>query len=124
MKYEVVNITQQYREGNIDAVEAMNTIKAIIFPEIQQEDKYIKRIIAFMFDVTEEDITGTSRKEIHVKPKAMYTYFLSKKYEPGFLSKKLSIGYNAVTNRLNVHKGYVISDKEYKKIFNIISKVI
>ncbi len=124
MKYEVVNIVQQYKDGNIDAIEAMNTITPIIFPDITSDDKYIKRLIAFMFDVEEAEIDSSLRHERIVKPKAMYTYFLSKKYTPGQLNSKLAIQYNAINNRLKVHESYLLSNQEYKKIFNIIKRVI
>lgn len=127
MKYEVVNIAQQYKEGNIDATEAMNTIVTYIFPEITEDVVYIKRLVAFMWDLETSDLLSTvGRTQRLTDARIMFTYLIKKKYD--ISSKRIGeivrIDHNTVRARLLRHDLYMENSPEYKKIYNIISKIL
>ena len=127
MKYEVVNIAQQYKEGNIDATEAMNTIVSYIFPEITEDVVYIKRLVAFMWDLETSDLLSTvGRTQRFTDARIMFTYLIKKKYD--ISSKRIGeivrIDHNTVRARLLRHDLYMENSPEYKKIYNIISKIL
>ena len=127
MKYEVVNIAQQYKDGNIDATEAMNTIVSYIFPEITEDVTYIRRLVAFMWDIETEDLlTSAGRTQRLVDARTMFIRIIKKKYKytsirVGEIAK---VKPGTVRHRLLKHDLYMENSPEYKKIYNIISKIL
>ena len=126
MKYEVVNIAQQYKEGNIDATEAMNTIVGIMFPDIYKDDEYIKKLVAFMWNVDPSIINNNSRTHPGIYAKIMYTKILMDKYKTSStkLAEILRIRAGTIRARLLAHNKYMFGFIEYKKIYNLIIETI
>lgn len=127
MLYEVVNIAQQYKDGNIDSKEAMNSIASYIFPESQHDDVYIKRLVAFMWNIDISLITGPGApKYPDMYAKTMYTKLLHSKHKVTSerLGEMIRVNHNTVRARIIAHDKYMFGDPEYKKIFNIINKIL
>ena len=137
MKYEVVNIAQQYKEGNIDAEDAMDTILSILFPPVVEDyDYFIRRLIAFMWGIDLGELmnaeTGRSGDLIVFKAKVTYTKIMSyTKNERGKyisrlqLAKKIGMNTHAgVGYRLAQHDIFYSTDPDYRKIYDIIKKAV
>lgn len=127
MKHEIINIVTQYRDGDINSTEAMNSIVRIIFPEIYKDDIYIKKLIAFMWDVEYNKLTGSPDKTTpYVYARIMYTWILKEKYKITSieLGRLLQVKPNAVRSRFIAHTKHMTGFPEYKKIYNLVSKVL
>ena len=138
MKYEIVNIAQQYRDENIDATDAMDTIVRILFPEKLEEsyEYYTRRLIAFMWGLDPDEIInhemGRSGDLTALKGKVMWTKILSyiKNDRGAYISltqlkTKLGLSTHAgVKYRLDQHDNFMEFDEDYKHIYNIISKIL
>ena len=126
MKYEILNITQQYKNGNLSAAEAMDTILIHILPT-DRDDLYLRKLVAFMWDVEHSQLQGSgSPKQPESKARTMYTKLMKLKYNVTdyALSDLLDLNSRTAHKRLEAHDGYMLSDSEYRKIYNIVIKVI
>lgn len=126
MKYEIVNIASQYKEGNITATEAMNDITGILFPGIYKDDVYIKRLVAFMWDIETSSLNMNTAKTPFIYAKTMYTKLLKEKHE----CSNVKLGHmtntipETVRSRIVAHDRHMEGFPEYKKIYNIIQRVL
>lgn len=127
MKYEIINIAQQYKDGNIDATTAMNTITTYLFPITDKNDVYIRRLVAFMWEVETTDILNEITKKYPISyAKIMYTKIIKDKYNCNsiLLGQLCNIKANTARARLIAHDKYMVGYPEYKKIYNLINKVL
>lgn len=127
MRYEVLNIAQQYRDGNISANEAMNSIILHLFPQTTADDVYSRRLIAFMFDTEPNALLGSGNsKHPEASARIMYTKIIYDKYQISGEKIGTMLGTKGqnVRWRLKTHEGLLLSNIEYKKIYNIVTKVI
>jgi hypothetical protein len=129
MKYEIINIIQQYKDENIEAHDAMNALVSIVFPHKYTEKNYLIKLIAIMWDVEISDVTAHSPGKSPTntfKPKVMYTKVLYDTYKSPTRVGQLcgNITHATVLYRIKQHDIMYDTDKEYKTIYDIVKKVI
>ena len=138
MYYEIVRISQEYKESKITPEEAMDSILDILFPKIFTEDynPYVQRLIAFMWGVTEDDLINLEPKRegdtTLFKAKCMFTKIISynKTASGKYINKtKLAklVGVNSHVSaiyRLKQHDVFYEMEKDYKYIYDIIKEIL
>jgi hypothetical protein len=139
MKYEIINIIEDYKERKVHSKEAMDLIMDLMIPNQLENDEvkfhYIKRLVAFMWNIEVDDlinkVSGKRGDTTLFKAKCCFTKILSygldpfgKKLGRVKLARLLGVGgHDTVGYRLKQHDIFYDAEEGYRTIYDIIKKV-
>ena len=126
MKEVILESCIKWKKEIISSHEAMYDISNTLFPKKVVSTSYLKKLIAFIYEIEEEELTGNSRKEETMIPKTLFRALLFEKYNsPSVVASKAGVKtHGAIINSINAHKRLTEWNKSYRNIYNSINTLL
>ena len=126
MKEIILEICIKREKGKIGDTEAMDQIVSVVIPKKPIKTHQLKRLIAFLYDIEEEELIGGNREERIVIPKILFRTILFESNpcytEVGILSGVKQ--YGTIKNSLRRHNDLLATDPKYKSIYQAINTLL
>jgi len=124
---ELLDIVESYKAGDITPERAMEFVEKLISPAFLTNEIII-RTVAFFWNVEPKELVNEDKrgkKDGISLPRHMLRYFLMCKHDNKQLAARLTgVSVASVYGSINVHNNLLNSDKNYKGIFLIVSRVL
>jgi len=126
MKDIVLEECIKWKKGEIQAAEAMDNITQAIFPREFTNATYLRKLVAFIYDLDPDKLLGESRKSEVMIPKILYRTLLFERYDSyTTVASKAGLDSHAtVMNSVKRHNEMLETNVAYKRIYDSINTLL